>query len=221
MRIDKLSLLNFRCFRQLDITFDEHITILVAPNGAGKTTVLDAIRLALFPFIRGFDASLYVKDKSLAIRTEDVRLVFRPEALNMEMSSPAMITATGEWESGKTATWMLDKRGEQPPHEDKTAAQLTRWGEQLQTLVREEHNLQQVELPLMLYLGTARLWYQERYEAQLLNSVWITAPFHVCLVMTIAFLPHQIISNLNNGIAGYGLATVNIKSHNLNHLQQS
>ncbi|KSB86404.1 ATP-binding protein, partial [Salmonella enterica subsp. enterica serovar Newport str. S09097] len=89
MRIDKLSLLNFRCFRQLDITFDEHITILVAPNGAGKTTVLDAIRLALFPFIRGFDASLYVKDKSLAIRTEDVRLVFRPEALNMEMSSPA------------------------------------------------------------------------------------------------------------------------------------
>ncbi|HAK3431164.1 TPA: AAA family ATPase [Salmonella enterica] len=96
MRIDKLSLLNFRCFRQLDITFDEHITILVAPNGAGKTTVLDAVRLALFPFIRGFDAGLYVKDKSLAIRTEDVRLVFRPEALNMEMSSLAMITATGE-----------------------------------------------------------------------------------------------------------------------------
>nr|VUD25544.1 ATP-binding protein [Salmonella sp. NCTC 7297] len=64
MRIDKLSLLNFRCFRQLDITFDENITILVAPNGAGKTTVLDAVRLALFPFIRGFDASLYVKDKS-------------------------------------------------------------------------------------------------------------------------------------------------------------
>ncbi len=42
----------------------------------------------------------YVKDSVLAIRTEDVRLVFRPEALNMEMSSPAMITAT-EWESGK------------------------------------------------------------------------------------------------------------------------
>lgn len=101
MRIDKLSLLNFRCFKQLDITFDEHITILVAPNGAGKTTVLDAVRLALFPFIRGFDASLYVKDKSLAIRTEDLRLIYRQEALNMEMSSPAKITATGEWASGK------------------------------------------------------------------------------------------------------------------------
>ncbi len=49
---------------------------------------------------------------------------FPPEALNMEMSSPAMITATG---NGKVenGNWMLDKRGEQPPHEDKTAAQLT------------------------------------------------------------------------------------------------
>ncbi|EAB9374629.1 hypothetical protein DRZ02_15455 [Salmonella enterica subsp. enterica serovar Llandoff] len=129
MRIDKLSLLHFRCFRQLDITFDEHITILVAPNGAGKTTVLDAVRLALFPFIRGFDAGLYVKDKSLAIRTEDVRLVFRPEALNMEMSSPAMITATGEWERGESSTWILSKEGEQPPHEDTMAARFTRWGE--------------------------------------------------------------------------------------------
>ncbi len=73
----------------------------------------------------------------------------------------------------------------------------------------------------MLYLGTARLWYQERYEAQPTEQRLDNSAFHVCLVMTIAFLPHQIISNLNNGIAGYGLATVNIKSHNLNHLQQS
>lgn len=167
MRIDKLSLLNFRCFRQLDITFDEHITILVAPNGAGKTTVLDAVRLALFPFIRGFDAGLYVKDKSLAIRTEDVRLVFRPEALNMELSHPTIITATGEWKRGELATWILSKEGEQPPHEDTMAARFTRWGEQLQKLVRNEENKQPVDLPLMLYLGTARLWYQERYETQI------------------------------------------------------
>lgn len=100
MRIDKLSLLNFRCFRQLDITFDEHITILVAPNGAGKTTVLDAVRLSLIPFIRSFDTSLY-NSRSLGIRTEDLRLVFRQEALNMERSPLTTITAEGEWESGK------------------------------------------------------------------------------------------------------------------------
>ncbi|EIX6435537.1 AAA family ATPase [Salmonella enterica] len=166
MRIDKLSLQNFRCFKQLDITFDEHITVLVAPNGAGKTTVLDAVRLALFPFIKGFDASLYVKDKSLVIRTEDVRLVFRSEALNMEISSSASITASGEWESGKMVKWKLSKQGEQPLYEDAEAAKFTHYGEQLQKRVRDEDREQLVDLPLMLYLGTARLWYQERYEPQ-------------------------------------------------------
>lgn len=167
MRIDKLSLLNFRCFRQLDITFDKHFTILVAPNGAGKTTVLDAVRLALFPFIRGFDTSLSVNDKSLEIRTEDLRLVFRPDALNMEMSSSATISATGEWESGKTATWQLERMGGLPAHVDTVASQLTQWGEQLQKQVRDEHREQHVDLPVVLYLGTARLWYQERYESDM------------------------------------------------------
>lgn len=165
MRIDKLSLLNFRCFKQLDITFDEHITILVAPNGAGKTTVLDAVRLSLIPFIRSFDASLY-NNRSLGIRTGDLRLVFRPEALNMERSPSVTITAEGEWESGKKAKWMSNFHGEQASSEDRGAADLTLWGEQLKAQVRDENNEQPIDLPLALYLGTARLWYQDRYKSQ-------------------------------------------------------
>lgn len=121
----------------------------------------------------------------------------------------------------KDGNWMLDKRGEQPPHEDKTAAQLTRWGEQLQTLVREEHNLLQVELLLMLYLGTARLWYQERYEAQPTEQRLDNSAFSRLSGYDDCLRPHQTINSLSSGIAGYGIATVNIKSHNLNHLQQS
>lgn len=165
MRIDKLSLLNFRCFRQLDITFDEHITILVAPNGAGKTTVLDALRLSLIPFIRSFDTSLY-NSRSLGIRTEDLRLVFRQEALNMERSPSTTITAEGEWESGKKAKWMSGLQGERASSEDRGAADLTQWGEQLKAQVRDENNARPIVLPLALYLGTARLWYQDRYKPQ-------------------------------------------------------
>lgn len=55
----------------------------------------------------------------------------------------------------------------------------------------------------------------------LLSSAWITAPFRVCPAMTIVSQPHLTINSLSSGIAGYGLATVNFKSHNLNHLQQS
>lgn len=47
MKIEQVSLKNFRCFEQLDVTFHPQLTVLIAPNGAGKTTILDAVRIAL------------------------------------------------------------------------------------------------------------------------------------------------------------------------------
>ncbi|EKC6206954.1 AAA family ATPase [Cronobacter sakazakii] len=47
MKIEHVSLKNFRFFEQLDVTFHPHLTVLTAPNGAGKTTILDAVRIAL------------------------------------------------------------------------------------------------------------------------------------------------------------------------------
>jgi predicted ATP-binding protein involved in virulence len=40
LRLDKLSLTNFRCFGRCEIDFHEHLTVLVAENGCGKTAVL-------------------------------------------------------------------------------------------------------------------------------------------------------------------------------------
>ncbi len=99
----------------------------------GQDDSADAIRPALLPFIRGFDASLYVKDKSLAIRTEDVRLVFRPEALNMEMS-PAMITyrGMGKWKKRQPGCSTSEENSRRA--EDKTVRSSYPL-KQLQTLV--------------------------------------------------------------------------------------
>ncbi|EOC0448480.1 AAA family ATPase [Cronobacter sakazakii] len=47
MKIEHVSLKNFRFFEQLDVTFHPHLTVLTAPNGAGKTMILDAVRIAL------------------------------------------------------------------------------------------------------------------------------------------------------------------------------
>jgi predicted ATP-binding protein involved in virulence len=44
MRIEKLHLKNFRCFKELDIQFPEsNLAVFIGLNGAGKTTILDAI----------------------------------------------------------------------------------------------------------------------------------------------------------------------------------
>jgi predicted ATP-dependent endonuclease of OLD family len=60
MRLKKLRIINFRCFRQFEIDLDSNVTVLFGKNGAGKSTLIDAIHKALsFVFItdknyRGF-----------------------------------------------------------------------------------------------------------------------------------------------------------------------
>lgn len=45
MKLKRLHLINFRCFDELSIEFDNRLTVIIAENGAGKTAILDAIAI--------------------------------------------------------------------------------------------------------------------------------------------------------------------------------
>lgn len=45
MKLERMHLLNFRCFDDLTIEFHDKLTVIVAENGAGKTALLDAVAL--------------------------------------------------------------------------------------------------------------------------------------------------------------------------------
>lgn len=47
MKLQKMTLQNFRCFENLEIDFDDRLTVLVGVNGSGKTALLEAARIAL------------------------------------------------------------------------------------------------------------------------------------------------------------------------------
>lgn len=52
MKLIKLNISNFRCFRRFEIKFAGGVTVLIGKNGAGKSTLIDAIHKALsFAFI--------------------------------------------------------------------------------------------------------------------------------------------------------------------------
>lgn len=74
MRIDSIRLKNYRCFADLPVELHPQMTVLVAPNGQGKTTVLDAIKVALWPFVAGFDMGSTTNDIT-GIHIDDVRRV--------------------------------------------------------------------------------------------------------------------------------------------------
>ena len=47
LRLDKLSLANFRGFKQLDMRFEDDITLIAGINGVGKSSLLYALRVLL------------------------------------------------------------------------------------------------------------------------------------------------------------------------------
>lgn len=49
MYLSKLKIKNFRAIKELDVEFNEGVTILVGENNAGKTTIIDALRAILIP----------------------------------------------------------------------------------------------------------------------------------------------------------------------------
>ncbi|MGF1869692.1 AAA family ATPase [Photobacterium indicum] len=55
MKLEQVTIENYRCFELLNISFHSNVTVLIAPNGAGKTTIIDAARIAMWPLVKAFD----------------------------------------------------------------------------------------------------------------------------------------------------------------------
>ena len=55
MKIDNIHIKNYRCFCNLDIPLEDHLTLFVGKNGAGKSAILDAIAVAASTFLCGID----------------------------------------------------------------------------------------------------------------------------------------------------------------------
>ncbi len=169
MKLNAIVIENYRCFERLEVTLHPTITVLVAPNGGGKTTLIDAARIALWPFVRAFDSGSQA-GKAATIQIEDVRLSKSAEG-SMEPDVPASVTATGVWESeGERQTWRQTREKLKPGTNtlmDASTKQLIDYGKQLQQRVRDKTRTSPMDLPLVVYLGTGRLWYQGRYTAKM------------------------------------------------------
>ncbi|MUU08064.1 MAG: hypothetical protein EP149_10560 [Phascolarctobacterium sp.] len=72
MYISRLCLQNYRCYDNFEIDFNKELTVIVAENGKGKTAILDAVAVALGPYLACFDG---VKARSV------IRTYARPKIL--------------------------------------------------------------------------------------------------------------------------------------------
>lgn len=164
MRLEKLRLRNFRCFSDVELEFNDGLTVLVAENGQGKSALLDAVRISLSPFVNSFDLARSIfNDPGNGITISDVRMKRMPQG-EMARKLPCEVIMTGDFGSGKRSTWIRyrDKEAKGTKTKDDGAtSQLKKWASRVQAKVRDEHE-DDLKLPVFGYYGTGRLWAQKQ-----------------------------------------------------------
>lgn len=158
-RLDQLSLHNFRAFRDLTLDFHPKLTVLVARNGMGKTAVLDAIAIAWRAYVDTMLGSI----ASLGFAREDIRLARTPTG-QMVDQLPVRLDARGQLR-GVPVTWsreLAKRRG----RTSRTGANplVVEAQELLLAHMRygDGRSAEPLELPLLAYYGTGRLWREGR-----------------------------------------------------------
>ncbi len=163
--IDRLLLQNYRCFPELDISFDKKLTVIVARNGGGKTAVLDALAVALRLFVDTIEG----RSTSKGFNSTDIRLVQSPQKL-MEPVTPARLVAEGSI-LGHSISWARERQSQEASRTTTAEAQelkriatliglLNKKYSQVKTNSGEDvKNAPVIPLyPLISYYGTGRLW---------------------------------------------------------------
>ncbi len=143
MRIDRLTLQNFRKFKELTIDLHPQFTLLVGGNGSGKTTILNALAISLYDLLSKLPnasiRNLELEDVTLVpIKVAD-RIQFRLAALvTVKVVGKVGYEGTLEW--GQSLSSMHQRS-------------ITSIGERLFDLINDDPPS---ELPVLAFYGVNR-----------------------------------------------------------------
>lgn len=158
MRLEKLTVENYKCFEKLSIQFDGQLTVIVGENGAGKSAVLDAASVAIGALMLGF-----MDLPANGIYPDDVRIVSHRIGKTYEMQPqyPTKVIADGEV-NGQPIHWERSLNGTNGKTTTVNAKQITDTSNAMQQRVTKGD--QTLILPIISYYGTGRLWAQKRQK---------------------------------------------------------
>jgi predicted ATP-binding protein involved in virulence len=164
MRIDHLHVHNFRCFADQEFAFPRALTatgtngsfhVIIGSNGSGKTSILEALAVAASGWFQGVRG-----DDVRHLRKEDVRLRvhgYGPE-IREELQFPVRVEAEGT-AAGERVAWAREFKGIGRRTNTKETRTLQDIAYRRGIQVMDGHS---VELPLISYYGTGRLWQEPR-----------------------------------------------------------
>lgn len=159
MRIDQIELQNFKTFEHQKVKFHPEFNLIVGVNGTGKTSLLDALSVAAgswFLGLRGYDSRHISHDEvRLATHNFDDEIRFEPQY-------PVKVKAYGKV-TGQDLSWERSLESPSGKTFFRHASGIKSLGAKADQSVRDG---QEIDLPLISYYGTGRLWQEPRSESQ-------------------------------------------------------
>lgn len=162
MRLKNIKISNYRCFKETEIDFDDHITLVVGKNGAGKTAILDAVAVSVSTFLLGIDGGI-----SRSILKDDARYEFHDlnGTIDPQHQFPVIIESTGDCLEQKNVKWIRSLNSESGKTTIKDAGELTGLAKKAQNQIMTGDK--SLVLPLISYYGTGRLYAQKKEKRNL------------------------------------------------------
>jgi predicted ATP-binding protein involved in virulence len=154
MRIDQLTVRNFKKFSQLTLDLHPHFTVLVGDNGSGKTTILDALAVSLgIWLVDPPDSSL--KNSGRNILPSEIRLIpsLEGDRIQFRESKPVIVQATGQIGDRQDVTWTRLREGKRATNAGAREALNT-----IKEIYRQDDAGEAVLCPVLAYYGAGRAW---------------------------------------------------------------
>ena len=156
MFLKTITLHNFRCFSDLEVNFNNRLTVVVGNNGAGKSTVLEAAAIAAGTLTAAMDGLT-----NYGIKKSDAHYKCFELGSNVDIQPqfPVEITAVGDID-GKEVAWSRSLNSAKGRGSLASAKELTAIAGKYQERMRRGDK--GLILPIISYYGTGRLWEQHR-----------------------------------------------------------
>lgn len=166
--IDSISLSNYRKFEDITFRLNPGMNVFIGKNASGKTSVLEAVSVMLGAYLAAFKE--YVPSRFVQnISDADVRkknnkfskLLATPHGVPQ---FPCSIKCVMKWDDEEIPFQrILEKEGSRTKFAGKNPMQriVNSWEELIKSADGSDEKL---ELPLVLYLSSARLWNENRVE---------------------------------------------------------
>ena len=168
MRIDRLTVSNFRRFENNTFELHRRFTLLVGDNGAGKTAILEALRVGVGAYLLGIPDS-----QVPSIRRDCVRLVEtrQGEFLTFEPATPCAVRCEGRVH-GRDLCWSRELASVRGRTNRVGARALVQCVDRhVQEDKRAVKDKRAMNFPLIASYGTGRLWIEPRETERVRSAV--------------------------------------------------